>query len=137
MTASRRRDRAQELHRDSPHLPHPAPIEAYGGGGFRFGGLSHRGSLLCLPSGVWASAITMPAQISETELALVLSEEPPVTYLLIGTGSNPWTLPNDLRETFRARKITVETMTTGAAVRTYNILLGERRPIAALLIAVA
>jgi uncharacterized protein len=79
----------------------------------------------------------MPAQISESELALVLNEEPPVTYLLIGTGSGPWTLPSDLREIFRARQITVETMTTGAAVRTYNILLGERRPIAAFLIAVA
>ncbi len=39
---------------DAPHLPHPAPIDAYGNGGFRFGGMSHRGSLLCLPDGIWA-----------------------------------------------------------------------------------
>ena len=32
----------------------PAPIEAYGKGGFRFAGMSHRGSLLCLPDGIWA-----------------------------------------------------------------------------------
>jgi uncharacterized protein len=45
-------------------------------------------------------------------------------------------MPSPLRELFRARHIAIETMTTGAAVRTYNILLGERRRIAALLIAV-
>ncbi len=39
---------------DAPHLPRPVPIDAYGNGGFRFGGMSHRGSLLCLPDGIWA-----------------------------------------------------------------------------------
>ena len=39
---------------DAPHLPRPAPIDAYGKGGFRFAGMSHRGSLLCLPDGIWA-----------------------------------------------------------------------------------
>ena len=39
---------------DAPHLPRPAPIESYGNGGFRFAGMSHRGSLLCLPDGSWA-----------------------------------------------------------------------------------
>ncbi len=47
-------DMAGGLSADSPHLPRPAPIEAYGNGGFRFGGMSHRGSLLCLPDGIWA-----------------------------------------------------------------------------------
>ena len=41
-----------------------------------------------------------------------------------------------LRQQFRDRNIVVETMATGAAIRTYNILLDENRPIAALLIAV-
>ena len=39
---------------DAPHLPRPAPIDAYGNGGFRFAGMSHRGSILCLPDGIWA-----------------------------------------------------------------------------------
>ena len=45
------------------HLPRPAPIEAYGKGGFRFAGMSHRGSLLCLPHGIWASAVTAAGDI--------------------------------------------------------------------------
>lgn len=34
------------------HFPGRAPIDAYGNGGFRFADMSHRGSLLCLPSGI-------------------------------------------------------------------------------------
>ena len=42
------------------HLPYPAPIEAYGKGGFRFADMSHRGSLLCLPDGIWPWPIAQP-----------------------------------------------------------------------------
>ena len=34
------------------HFPGRAPVEAYGNGGFRFADMSHRGSILCLPSGI-------------------------------------------------------------------------------------
>jgi uncharacterized protein len=123
--------------RQSPHLPQAAQIDAYGNGGFRFAGMSHRGSLLCLPDGIWPSAVTAPQQIDESALALVLAAEPRIEHCLIGTGRYPWLLPRDLAARFAERGIAVETMTTGAAVRTYNILVAERRRIAALLIAVA
>ena len=51
------------------HLPHQAPIEAYGKGGFRFAGMSHRGSLLCLPDGIWAWPVEAPAAITDEVLA--------------------------------------------------------------------
>jgi uncharacterized protein len=124
------------LDRDRPHLPYPVPIDAYGSRGFRFAGMSHRGSLLCLPSGIWASSITAPAGIDEKSLVLVLNETPRIEHCLIGTGSEPWIMPDALRDLFRQHHIVAETMTTGAAVRTYNILLDERRRVAALLIAV-
>ena len=98
--------------------------------------MSHRGSLLCLPSGIWASPVTVPQAIDAICLAMVLEETPAVELCLIGTGSTPWTLPAALRERFRERHIAVEAMTTGPAVRTYNILHGEKRRVAALLIAV-
>jgi uncharacterized protein len=122
--------------RQSPHLPRAAEIEAYGKGGFRFAGMSHRGSLLCLPDGIWPCAAAKPQDIDATTLALVLAAEPPIDHCLIGSGRDPWMLPRDLAARFAERGIAVETMTTGAAVRTYNILLAERRRIAALLIAV-
>jgi uncharacterized protein len=122
--------------RDSPHLPHAAEIEAYGKGGFRFGGMSHRGSLLCVPDGIWPCPAGGPQDIDEASLALVFAATPPVEHCLIGSGRDPWLLPRPLAARFAERGIAVETMTTGAAVRTYNILMGERRRIAALLIAV-
>jgi uncharacterized protein len=123
----------------APHLPRAAPIEAYGTGGFRFAGMSHRGSLLCLPAGIWASPVTSAGEINEATLALALDPATPeaaVEHFLIGTGNDLVPLSPGLRDAFAARRIAVESMSTGAAVRTYNILLGERRRIGALLVAV-
>ena len=121
--------------RQSPHLPRPAEIDAYGKGGFRFGGMSHRGSLLRLPDGIGCFVGT-PQEIDASALALVLDAEPRIEHCLIGSGRDPWFLPKDLAERFAERGIAVEAMTTGAAVRTYNILVAERRRVAALLVAV-
>lgn len=121
---------------DLPHLPRPAPIEAYGNGGFRFAGMSHRGSLLCLPNGIWASAVVTAADINEQTLALIFSSASMLDHCLIGTGTAVAPLSDTLRARFRENRIAVEAMSTGAAVRTYNILLGEGRRVAALLIAV-
>jgi uncharacterized protein len=119
-----------------PHLPYPAAIDAYGAGGFRFAGMSHRGSLLCLPNGVWAIDLAAPEAIGETEIGLIFSSAPLIEHLLIGAGRDPWLLPNALAERLRARGIVGEAMATGPAIRTYNQLLAEGRRVGALLIAV-
>ena len=120
---------------DDPHLPQAAAIEAYGKGGFRFAGMSHRGSILCLPGGIWAWSVTAPDQISGETLARVFAGSR-VELLMIGTGRNPWPMPEALRWCFRDARIGVDTMPTGPAVRTYNILFGEGRRVGAALIAV-
>lgn len=122
---------------DAPHLPQPAPIDAYGDGGFRFGGMSHRGSLLCFPDGVWAWAVGDPGQLNENALAAVFDRAQTLDFFLIGAGRDPWPLPEALRQRFRALSLSVDTMPTGTAVRTYNILLAENRRVGAGLIAVA
>jgi uncharacterized protein len=124
------------VERDGPHLPQSAQIEAYGKGGFRFAGMSHRGSLLCLPDGIWPSPARTPQDLGEADFALVFAAAPPIEHCLIGAGRDPWALPRSLAARFAERGIVVEAMSTGAAVRTYNILLAERRRVAALLIAV-
>lgn len=122
------------MDRASPHLPYPAPIEAYRGGGFRFADLSHRGAILVLPDGIWASPVLSAQEIDAAALALVFDTQPPVQMCLIGAGADPWLVPADLRARARAAGFSIEAMGTGAAVRTYNILLGERRRFAALII---
>jgi uncharacterized protein len=124
------------VERDTPHLPRAAEIEAYGKGGFCFAGMSHRGSLLCLPDGIWSSAVTRSQDVTAATLDLVLASAAPIDHCLIGTGRDVRPLPRDLAARFAERGIAVVAMTTASAVMTYNILLGERRRVAALLIAV-
>ena len=120
---------------DDPHLPQAAAIEAYGKGGFRFAEMSHRGSILCLPSGIWAWPVRAADEITEDTLQRALARRD-IDLFLIGTGKAPWPIPEALRWRFRDARIGVEVMPTPSAVRTYNILFGERRRVGAALIAV-
>lgn len=122
---------------DAPHLPRPALIDAYGDGGFRFAGMSHRGSILCFPDGIWAWTVDDVAELTADALSAALERAQSLDFFLIGAGREPWTLPGDLRQRFRELSLSVDVMATGAAVRTYNILLAENRRVGAGLIAVA
>ncbi|MCX8997576.1 Mth938-like domain-containing protein [Rhizobiaceae bacterium BDR2-2] len=119
------------------HFPGSSPIDAYGNGGFRFADMSHRGSLLCLPSGIHGWEATEESALTLDLFARVLAEkEGSIEVLLIGTGREMRFIPPDLRAGLRERGIVCDPMNTGAAVRTYNILLAESRAVAAALIAV-
>jgi uncharacterized protein len=121
---------------DAPHLPRSAAIDAYGNGGFAFAGMSHRGSLLCLPDAVWAWDVTQPGQIDRYSLQRVFEAANGIDTLIVGTGNEVWLAPRQLREALRAVRVGLDTMQTGPAIRTYNIMIGERRRVAAALIAV-
>jgi len=118
------------------YYPHQSQIDAYGNNGFRFANMSHRGSLLCLPSGMHAWDVTEPAGITLETLAPVLDASDAIDVLLVGLGSEIAGFDRDLRAALRERKIIVEAIATGGAVRTYNVLLAEGRAVAAALIAV-
>jgi uncharacterized protein len=119
-----------------PHLPRSAPIDAYGKGGFAFAGMSHRGSLVCLPDGIWTWEVTRPEQVDRYSLERVFAAANSIDTLIVGTGTEVWLPPADLRAALRAVKVVLDTMRTGPAIRTYNIMIGERRRVAAALIAV-
>ena len=118
------------------HYPGRAPIEAYGNGGFRFAAMSHRGSLLCLPSGIHGWQAPAPEALDAASLEQVFSEAEAIQILLVGTGADIVPLPPALKERCREAGIVAEPMSTGAAVRTFNVLLAEERAVAAALIAV-
>ena len=118
------------------HYPGRAPIEAYGNGGFRFAGMSHRGSLLCLPSGIHGWLAPAPDALDEASLGKVFEEAGEIEILLVGTGNELRPLKPAVRARCRSLGIVAEAMATGAAVRTVNVLLGEARAVAAALIAV-
>ncbi len=117
------------------HYPARAPIDAYGGGGFKFANMAHTGHLLCMPSGIYGWSVD-PQRLTLEDFAKVFSETEPVEVMLVGIGAEIRLLPKDIRQAFRDRGISCDVMNTGAAVRTFNVLLSEGRPVAAALIAV-
>jgi uncharacterized protein len=121
---------------EAPHLPRSAPIEAYGKGGFHFADMSHRGSLLCLPDAIWAWPVTQPQDIDRAALDRVFAAASTIDTLIVGSGTEVWLAPAALREALRRVRIVLDVMQTGPAIRTYNIMIGERRRVAAALIAV-
>lgn len=118
------------------HFPGRAPIDAYGNGGFRFAGMSHRGSILCLPSGIHGWQPSDPEDLREEDFAKVLAEAAGIEVLLVGMGRDLRRLPAPLRQTLRDAGLSADPMSTGSAVRTYNVLLAEERAVAAALVAV-
>jgi uncharacterized protein len=118
------------------HFPGRAPIDAYGDGGFRFADMSHRGSILCIPSGIHGWEPADPGNLEIGDFARVLDQADQIEILLVGTGRELKPLPRGLRQAFRERGISADPMSTGAAVRTYNVLLAEDRAVAAALVAV-
>lgn len=118
------------------HFPGRAPIEAYGNGGFRFADMSHRGSILCLPSGIYGWDVAEGTALTMALFEKLLAEASGIEFLLVGTGMSIRPLPAELKAALRAANVSSDPMSTGAAVRTYNVMLAESRAVAAALIAV-
>ena len=118
-------------------VPGSWPIEGYGAGGFSFAGMSHRGSILALPSGIQAWNAVALSDITSSSLQLLLEMTGgEVELLIIGTGRDLVPPSAELRSALRAAGIRVDSMATAVAISTYNILQGERRRVAAALLGV-
>ena len=111
-------------------------IEGYGGGGFRVSGATYRGSVLVLPARTLAWPVTEMAGVTAESLAAARDDLAEVEILLLGCGLELVFVGKALRAAVRALGPVLEPMDTGAACRTYNVLLAEERRVAAALIAV-
>lgn len=120
----------------TPLLTGRPPISGYGRGWFRLGGIEHSGSLLILPTGVYPWEARDAAGLSPDTFRRVLQEGAPIGFLILGTGATQIFPAPDLRAAFAAAGLGLDAMDTGAACRTYNILLAEERVFAAALIAI-
>lgn len=119
-----------------PHYPQRAPIEAFGRNGFRFAHLSHRGSLLVLPSGMYSWSTVAAAELAAGDFAQLFAERSALDWVLIGTGDTMQKPPAPVVAAFSSHGIPFDYMSTASAVRTYNVVLAEGRRVAAAFIAV-
>jgi uncharacterized protein len=108
-------------------------IESYGREGFHVSGVAHRGAILVFPDATqaWAPARIEDVTIESLEPVL---KRGGVEILLLGCGARMALVAKELRQALRAAGIVVDAMDTGAACRTYNVLLAEERRVAAALL---
>lgn len=112
-------------------------IERYGNGGFRVSGEALTGSILVLNDRVLPWPVDQIGALSVDSLQPIIDAKPSIEILLLGCGPRIAFIPPDLRKALRAAGVVIEALDTGAACRTYNVLLAEERRVAAALIAVS
>lgn len=105
------------------------PIDGYGPGFFRIGGEVLQGPVM-------ATADSAQSWGGYDDTAILLPLTGQIDVLFVGTGSEMAYLPRDFRAALEEAGIGVETMTSPAACRTFNVLLSEGRRVAAALLPV-
>ena len=116
-------------------VPIRKTVQRYGGGGFMVEGERIDGSMLMFADRAMPWAVSDFGAVSMESLAPV-TEGSGAEILILGCGSGMRQVSPGLRESLRAAGLVVEPMDTGAACRTFNLLVSEDRWVAAALIAV-
>lgn len=118
-------------------------ISAYGNHGFRFDEMSHKGHLMITPEGMYTWNINTK-NINKPDYHFRISDFEPwlddfmkSDVLIVGTGEKQYFLSHDLRNWFADHNIFIESMSTGSAISTYNILLEEKRTFSCALLSVS
>lgn len=119
-----------------PNFGNRQPLDAYGDGGFRMGGAFLNGSLLILPDRILTLEAATLDTVGIDDLAPLWAQRDQLDFVLVGCGAQIQALPKEFRARFEAHNLPIDFMDTGAACRTFNVLLGEGRNFGALLIAV-
>lgn len=126
---------------DDKTLPTPRPedrqvIQSYGAGRFRISNVVYEHPVLVLPERTLRWEIAADQALTTQSLA-PLRELGDANILLIGGGKRALQIPAELRQWLREAGIVADAMDTGAACRTYGVLLAENRRVAAALLPVA
>ena len=111
-------------------------IQSYGNGKFQISDKKYDHSVLVFPDQIipWSPIDTNNLIVDDFKKVLTVG--PIVELLLLGCGKTTWFLPLPLRDELKELGLVLEPMDTGAACRTFNVLLGENRRIAAALMLV-
>lgn len=112
-------------------------IQSYAGGGFRVSGQAYQGAILVWPEETKVWPVSAFADLQLSDFSPLYEYDPLPDVVLLGTGKTQEFLLPALRQALREKGLVIEVMDTGAACRTYNVLLAEgRRVVAAMLPAI-
>ena len=111
-------------------------VTSYGDGLFRFGEDTVVGSVLLFPDSVYTWNVKSVDDITLNSFERIIEAAETTDILLLGMGKRLTQVPMEWRQALREHGIIIEPMDTGAACRTYNVLVAEARRVAAALIAV-
>ncbi len=109
-------------------------IQSYGPGRFRISGVEHQGSVIVTP-GRTVSWSARTGILDDGTLAEIVAAATGAEILLLGSGRRTLQLPPAQRQVLRAAGLAVDVMDSGAACRTYNVLVLDGRLVAAALVA--
>ncbi len=110
-------------------------LQAYGKGGFRVSDVQWPGAVIVFPTRTVSWNVKTLADLTLEAFGPVgEATDPPIELLLIGTGPRMALLPSKFQAALRAMGFSIDVMETGAACRTYNVLIGEERRVAAALL---
>ena len=112
-------------------------IAGYGAGLFRISGVVHKSSVIVFTDRTIVWPVLSLDDLTLESLDPVKEADPAVEVLLLGVGSKNALVPSTLRKALRIAGIVLDAMDTGAACRTYNVLMAEDRRVAAALIALS
>ena len=109
-------------------------VQSYGGGGFTIANVRYRGSTLVFPDRTEAWPVSSAAEVTPESLAAVTKADVEILLLGAGADADPTMALPGVRASLSEAGVALEILNTGAACRTFNVLLGEdRRPAAALI----
>ncbi len=108
-------------------------IDGYAPGRFGVAGVWRAGAVIVLPDRTLEWDAPVFADLAAADFQAVVEADPAVDLLLLGGGQRAQLLPSAIRRELRAAGVVVELMDSGAACRTFNVLLAEGRRVAAAL----
>jgi uncharacterized protein len=111
-------------------------VQSYGNGGFRVSGVSYQGSIIVCPGETAAWPVVSVERLTLADFQPLIMCIGKFDVFLLGCGADMRPIPKDLRVALKEAGLSIDPMDTGAACRTYNVLMGEGRAVSAALIAI-
>ena len=110
-------------------------IQSYAGGQFKISGQVYKGPVIVTPEGTlpWESVTSLEG-LSAADFEFFIPKISRPDVILLGTGKTMVIPPANLRNSLKNSGLHVEFMDTGAACRTYNVLMADGRQVAAVLL---